>query len=111
MQYTMKVYGGVDVHIHVFLLSSLVGVGGEWSVLLPCCFILKGPQYPLDRRLGGPESVWNTWKKFLTLPGLKLNPSVVQPIANRYTAYDIMAPPEFTHTPIQVSNIFQFQIH
>jgi hypothetical protein len=29
----MKVYGGVDVYIHIFLTSALVG--GEWSVTRP----------------------------------------------------------------------------
>jgi hypothetical protein len=75
----------------------------------------KGPQYPLDRRLGGPELVWSVWRKFLTLLGLKLNPSVVQLVANRYTAsaipasFKLLTLPESTHTPIQVSDIFEFQ--
>jgi hypothetical protein len=30
--------------------------------------------------------------KFLTLPGLELDPSVVQPVASRYTDYTIPAP-------------------
>jgi hypothetical protein len=29
----MKAYGGVDVHIHIFLTSALVG--GEWSASRP----------------------------------------------------------------------------
>jgi hypothetical protein len=33
-------------------------------------------------------------RKFLTLPGLELRPSVVQPVASRYTDYAISAPPE-----------------
>jgi hypothetical protein len=32
----MKVYGGVDVEIHVFL--NLTVVGGEWSASRPSCF-------------------------------------------------------------------------
>jgi hypothetical protein len=49
--YTMKAYGGVDVLIHVFLTSVLAG--GEWSASRPYRFT---PEYPLDRRLGGPQS-------------------------------------------------------
>jgi hypothetical protein len=29
----MKAYGGVDVYMHIFLTSALVG--GEWSALPP----------------------------------------------------------------------------
>jgi hypothetical protein len=32
----MKTYGGVDVYIHIFLTSALVG--GEWSASRPCHF-------------------------------------------------------------------------
>jgi hypothetical protein len=32
----MKAYGGVDVYIHIFLTSALVG--GKWSASLPCRF-------------------------------------------------------------------------
>jgi hypothetical protein len=32
-------------------------------------------------------------RKFLTLPGLKLRPSVVQPVPSRYTDYAIPVPP------------------
>jgi hypothetical protein len=35
----MKTYGGVDAQIHVFLTSAI-----------------DPPRYPLDRRLGGPQS-------------------------------------------------------
>jgi hypothetical protein len=31
--YAMKAYGGVDVYIHIFLTSALVG--GEWSTSRP----------------------------------------------------------------------------
>jgi hypothetical protein len=52
----MKTYEGVDVWIHAFLISALVG--GEWSASSPDCFIPgdKTPRYPWDMRLGGPQS-------------------------------------------------------
>jgi hypothetical protein len=51
----MKTYVGVDVLIHIFLTSALVG--GEWSASRPC-FLSPGksPRYPFYRRLGGPQS-------------------------------------------------------
>jgi hypothetical protein len=42
----MKMRGEVDVQIHLFLTSVLVG--GEWST--------SHPWYPLDRGLGEPQS-------------------------------------------------------
>jgi hypothetical protein len=50
----MKVYGGVDVKIHISLTSALVGAECQLHALaaLPPG---KKPQYPLDRRLGGPQ--------------------------------------------------------
>jgi hypothetical protein len=49
-------YGGVDVQTHLFLTLALVG--GEWSASRPGCFTPgeRAPLYPLDRRLGGPQS-------------------------------------------------------
>jgi hypothetical protein len=35
----MKVHGGVDVQIHIFLTSALVG--SKWSASHACCFIPK----------------------------------------------------------------------
>jgi hypothetical protein len=46
--HAMKAYGGVDIYIHVFLTSALVG--GEWSASRPGRFT---PWNPLYRRLGG----------------------------------------------------------
>jgi hypothetical protein len=51
----MKAYCGMDIQLHTFLTSALDG--GEWSVSRPDRFT-KGNnrRYPLDRRLGGPQS-------------------------------------------------------
>jgi hypothetical protein len=83
----MKAYGGVDAQIHVFLTSALVG--GERSASRPGLFTL-GEKAPGTHWIGG----WVGFRaglddvekrKFLTLPGLELRPSVVQPVASHYT--------------------------
>jgi hypothetical protein len=66
----MKAYGGVDVQIHVFLTSALVG--GEWSASYLDRF------NPAERAHGAgwaPEPV--DMGKFSTLPGLEIQPFVV----------------------------------
>jgi hypothetical protein len=65
----MKVYGGVDISIHVFMTSALVG--GEWSASRPGRFTI-GTHW-----IGGYVSPRTSLddvekKKFLTLPGLEL---------------------------------------
>jgi hypothetical protein len=50
MHYAMKAYGGVDVWIHVFLTSALVG--GEWSASHPGRFI-PGERAPGTHWIGG----------------------------------------------------------
>jgi len=46
----------VDVDIHAFLTSALDG--GEWLASHPHCFTSKerAPPYPVNRRLGVPQS-------------------------------------------------------
>jgi hypothetical protein len=51
----MKGVGGVEVQLHSFLTSALDG--GEWSASRPYRFTPeKEYRYPLNRRLGGPQS-------------------------------------------------------
>jgi hypothetical protein len=51
----MKAYRGVDVGIHISLTWALAGI--EWSASHPAALTPgKEPPYPLDRRLGGPQS-------------------------------------------------------
>jgi hypothetical protein len=51
----MKVYGVVDVQIHVFLTSALTG--GEWSASCTSRITSgKEPQYPLDKSMSGPQN-------------------------------------------------------
>jgi hypothetical protein len=79
--------------IHILLTSALAGGVVSFTTR---------PLYPGER---APGIHWiGVWvdpraglddvekRKFLTLPGLKLDPSVVQPVVCRYTAYTIPAP-------------------
>jgi hypothetical protein len=69
----MKAYEGVDVQIHVFLTSALVG--GEWSASRPCRFT------PGERALGtnykggwvGPRTGLDDVERREKLLTLKLN--------------------------------------
>jgi hypothetical protein len=65
----MKVYQGVDVLVHIFLNSSLVG--GKLSASYPGCFT------PSNHGIGGWVGLKASLddmekRKFLTLPGLEL---------------------------------------
>jgi hypothetical protein len=67
---------GVDLEIHIFLTSSLVG--GEWSTSRPGRFA-PGERAPGTHWIGGwvdPRGGLDDLKKrkFFTLPGLKLRP-------------------------------------
>jgi hypothetical protein len=51
----MKMYGELDVQIHVFWTSALAG--GEWSASRPGHFTPKEtPTYPFSMRLGEPQN-------------------------------------------------------
>jgi hypothetical protein len=68
-----------------FLTSALVG---EWSVSLSGRFT-PGERAPGTHWIGGWVDLRDCMDdvekgKFLTLPGLELRPSVVQPVASRY---------------------------
>jgi hypothetical protein len=70
----MKVCGGVDVWIHISLTSALVG--GEWSTSCPGHFT-PGERAPSTLWIGGWVDLRAGLddlekRKFLTLPGLKL---------------------------------------
>jgi hypothetical protein len=74
MHYAMKVYGGVDVYIHIFLTSALAG--GEWSAPRPGRFT-AGERALGTHWIGGcvdPTSSLDDAEKgkFLTLLGLEL---------------------------------------
>jgi hypothetical protein len=90
----MKAYGAVDVEIHIFL--SLALAGGEWSASRSS-YCTLGERAPGTHWIGGwvdPRAGLDDVekRKFVTLPGLELHLSVIQPIASRYTDYTTMAP-------------------
>jgi hypothetical protein len=83
----MKVYGGVDVYIHVFLTSALTE--GKRSASRSGRFT-PGKEPPTGTHwIGGwvdPTAGLNDVVKILNPPGLEnSDPSVVQHVANRYT--------------------------
>jgi hypothetical protein len=70
----MKAYARVDVQIHIFLISTLVG--GEWSASRPGRFT-PGERAPGPHLIeglvdpkAGPDDLER--RKLLTLPGLEL---------------------------------------
>jgi hypothetical protein len=80
----MKAYGGVDVQIHIFLISTVAG--GEWSASRPGRFT-SGESAPGTDWIGGwadPRAGPNDMekRKFLALPGLELR-SLGRPVHNQ----------------------------
>jgi len=75
----------VEVLLHSFLTSALEG--GEWSTPHTGKFIPgKDPRYPLNRTLGGPQSLSGRYgkeKHFIYLLGIE--PRTFQFVARRYT--------------------------
>jgi hypothetical protein len=73
----MKAYGGVEVNIHNFFLTSALA-GGEWSASRPGRFTPEETA-PGTHWIGGwvdPRAGLDDVekRKFLTLPGLDLRP-------------------------------------
>jgi hypothetical protein len=73
----MKAYGAVDVKIHIFLTSALVGGVVSFT-----------PPVPIGYEAGwASEPVWTTRRKENSWPYRDSNsdPSAVQPVASHYT--------------------------
>jgi hypothetical protein len=90
----MKMYGGVDVQIHVFLTSALVC---ERLASCPGRFIPKERAPPVIYWIGGwvaTELVWTTSRGEKSCPYQDRNsdPSTVKPVASQYTDWAIPPP-------------------
>jgi hypothetical protein len=94
----MKTYGGVDVYIHVFLTSALVGC--EWSASRPGRFT-SAERAPDTQWIGGwvgLRAVCTAWKEEKSCPYRDSNPDPYaddQPIAQslhrlRYPGFNIV---------------------
>jgi hypothetical protein len=104
----MKTYGGVDVYIHVFFTSALVG--GEWSASRPGRFT------PGEGAAGthcirgwvGPRTGLEDVERRKFCPYLDSNsdPSAVQPVASRYT--DFTSPVNVKDSPFSYFTIIAF---
>lgn len=86
------------MYSHVFLTSAIAGelASLPWE---------KSPQYSLDWRLGGPQTILDDIekRKFLPLSGLELNTSVIQPKASHYTDCAMQAPTQCNKHHLQVA--------
>jgi hypothetical protein len=93
--YVMKVYGGVDIQIHIFLASTLVG--GEWSAWRHGRFTPEKRArrtYWIGGWMGPGTGLDEVEKrKFLTLLGLELR-SICRP-AHSQALYRLRFPGSF----------------
>jgi hypothetical protein len=88
--YSTKTYGRVDVQIHVFLTSALLG--GELSSSRPV-FTTPGKncRYPLYKKIGGPQNLYGQ-EKSCHCRVSNCEPSAVQPVASRYNDWAVPTP-------------------
>jgi hypothetical protein len=91
----MKAYDGVDLQIHISLTSALAG--DEWSASRTGRFTPteKEPPVPIGYKAGWTtEPVWTSWgrENSWLYRDANSDPSVVQPVASRYTDYCIPVP-------------------
>jgi hypothetical protein len=89
----MKAYGGVDVEIHLFMNSALVG--GEWSATCPGRFNYGG-RAPMP--IGwATDPFWTSWRSGKSRQYWDSNSDclAVNPIASRYT--DCAIPASFSN--------------
>jgi hypothetical protein len=74
------------------LLTSALDAG-EWSAPRPGTARQTAHRYPLDRRLGAPQSqFWTLWRREKSLAGSRyVLPRPVQPVASCYTDLALVA--------------------
>jgi hypothetical protein len=65
----------------LFVTSEVDGLGGQRHA--PAALLPRKTQYPLCRRLGGPQGRSGRVRKIS--PPLGFDPWIVQPLASRYT--------------------------
>jgi hypothetical protein len=87
----MNTCWGVHVWIHVFL--NLIIVAGEWPASQ------RGSFTPAERSAQGRSGITEE-KKICLLPGIKFGPSVVEPVASRYTDGITLASVHSIHSTI-----------
>jgi hypothetical protein len=80
---------GMDLYIHIFLTSALVA--GEWSTSRYGRFT-PGERAPGTHWIGGWVDLWAGLDDVWPYRDSNSDPSVVQPIASRYTDYAFPAP-------------------
>jgi hypothetical protein len=101
--YAMKACGQVDLQIHIFLTSPLVG--GEWSASRTGRFI-PGERVPGTHWIGGwvdsrtgLDDVEK--RKFLTLPGLELRS--LSRRARSQSLYRLSYPGSYIYVPVYIN--------
>jgi hypothetical protein len=78
----------------------------------PLCSREKSPYYPLDRRLGGPQSrSGRGGEKKNSQPLPVLEPPIIQPGAQRYTTDDILQIAKFLIIQFIYNISFFFLLH
>jgi hypothetical protein len=87
MHYAIETYGRVDVYIHIFLTSALIGC--EWSASRPGRFTTgESALGNIVLKAGwAPEWVWTKWRRENLVPAGShvAVTSAVQPVASRHT--------------------------
>jgi hypothetical protein len=90
----MIALGGGEKMYSSYSFLTLALDGGEWSASHPGHALHQGkdPQYPLDRRLGGPQSRSEHGLEEKSSAPVGVQTPIVHPVVGHYTAWATMAP-------------------